>query len=106
MSVYYEDDVIILPIGNLKQIIYTETGKYDLAKEHLVIAANSNSYDTPENAYANLARLEIEHNKYESARRYLEKGLVKNNEFAPLLNYLGIILEHEGNYREPIFLVG
>jgi Tfp pilus assembly protein PilF len=92
-----------IDVHNFLGVIYTETGKYDLAKEHLVIAANSNSYDTPENAYANLARLEIEHNKYESARRYLEKGLVKNNEFAPLLNYLGIILEHEGNYREAIF---
>jgi len=92
-----------IDVHNFLGVIYTEAGKYDLAKEHLLIAANSNRYDTPENAYANLARLEIQHNKYVSARRYIEKGLIKNNEFAPLLNYLGIILEHEGNYPEAIF---
>ena len=88
---------------NFLGVIYTEANKYDLAKEHLLIAANSNKYDTPENAFANLARLEIAHNKYESAKRYIQKGLIKNNEFAPLLNYLGIVLEHEGNFREAIF---
>lgn len=88
---------------NYLGVIYTETGKYEQAKEHLLIAANSDNYDTPENSFANLARLELKNNKYSSARRYVEKGLVKNNEFAPLLNYLGLILEHEGNYSEAIF---
>ena len=92
-----------IDVHNFLGVIYTETGKYDLAKEHLLIAANSDNYETPENAYANLARLELEHNKYTSARRYIEKGLVKNNEFGPLLNYLGIILEHDGNFKEAIF---
>jgi Tfp pilus assembly protein PilF len=88
---------------NYLGIIYTETGKYQPAKEHLLIAANSPKYETPENAFANLARLELKYNKYKSARRYVEKGLVKNIEFAPLLNYLGIILENEKNYTEAIF---
>lgn len=88
---------------NYLGVIYTETGKYDLAKEHLLIAANSDQYDTPENAFANLARLEIQHKKFNSAKRYVEKGLIKNNKFAPLLNYYGIILEEEGNYTEAVF---
>ena len=92
-----------LDAHNYLGVIYTETDNYEPAKEHLLIAANAELYDTPENAFANLARLEIKNNKYSSARRYVEKGLVKNNEFAPLLNYLGIILEHEGNYQEAIF---
>lgn len=90
-------------VHNYLGVIYTETGKYDLAKEHLLIAANSDGYDTPENAFTNLARLEIKHKKFKSARRYVEKGLIKNNNFAPLLNSLGIIFEEEGNYTEAIF---
>lgn len=88
---------------NYLGVIYTETGKYEPAKEHLLIAANSENYDTPENSFANLARLELKRSRYKSARRYVEKGLIKNNEFAPLLNYLGLILEQEGNYTEAIF---
>lgn len=88
---------------NYLGIIYTEQGKYELAKENLLIAANTEHYRTPENAFANLASLEIRYNKFDSAKRYVEMGLEKNKKFAPLLNAYGIILEKEKNYTEAIF---
>ena len=39
-------------------------GKYDLAKENLLIAANSETYTNPENAFQNLAQLEFRREKY------------------------------------------
>ncbi len=92
-----------IDVHNYLGVIYSEMDNYDKAKEHLLIAANSENYRTPENAFANLAMLEIRYKKFQSAKRYVEKGLIKNNEFAPLLNALGIILEEEGNYSEAIF---
>lgn len=88
---------------NYLGIVYTELGNYDKAKEHLVIAANSDLYKTPENAYANLAMLEIRYKKYASARRYIEKGMTHNREFAPLYNAMGIVLENGRRYTEAIF---
>ncbi len=60
-------------------------------------------YKTPENAFANLAMLEIRRGRYESAQRYVQKGLIKNNKFSLLLNALGLILEHEDDLSEAIF---
>lgn len=87
---------------NYLGVIFTETGKYELAKENLLIAANAETYRTPENAYANLASLELNNNKLESALRYAEKGLEKNKNFAPLYNLKGLILENRKEYREAI----
>ena len=81
---------------NYLGVIYSETGRYDLAKENLLIAANADAYRTPENAYANLARLEIGQDRMESAFRYANKGIEKNRRFAPLYNLRGIIFESEG----------
>ena len=83
-------------------LIYTELGKYDLAKENLLIAANSQDYSTPENAFANLATLEIKQNKLNSALRYLDKGIAKNRRFAPLYNLTGIIFEQQNKFSEAI----
>jgi Tfp pilus assembly protein PilF len=88
---------------NYLGIIYTEKGQYEPAKENLLIAANSGTYSTPENAYANLAMLEIRHNKFDSAKRYIERGIEKNKQFPPLLNAYGIVLENEGRLTEAIF---
>jgi len=85
---------------NTLGILYTETGQYDAAKENLLIAANASNYQTPENAYANLALLEIRFNRPpDSALRYIEKGLSLNNAFAPLYNLKGIILENSNDLR-------
>lgn len=88
---------------NYMGVIFSETGKYELAKENFLIAANSEKYRTPENAYANLAQLEISHNKLDSAIRYVEKGLENNKGFAPLYNVKGIIFERRKDYKKAIF---
>lgn len=87
---------------NYLGVIFTETGKYELAKENLLIAANAETYRTPENAYANLAALEVSNNKPDSALRYVEKGLEKNKNFAPLYNLKGVVLENRKEYKEAI----
>ncbi len=87
---------------NYLGVIFSETGKYQLAKENLLVAANSESYRTPENAFANLALLEIKEKKYNSAMRYVEKGIKENKNFAPLYNLKGIILENANQYQQAI----
>ena len=79
---------------NLLGMIYTEQGNYQLAKEKLLLAANAAEYLTPENAFANLAVLEIKFEKYSAALRYAEKGLLLNRRFAPLYNLKGVALEN------------
>ncbi len=104
---YFKKSLKIYPSNmdayNFLGIIYTEKGNYQLAKEQLLIAANSDLYRTPENAYANLGMLEIRYKNFDSARRYIERGMEKNNQFAPLLNAYGIVLEEEGKYTEAVF---
>lgn len=87
---------------NYLGVIFTEIGKYELAKENLLVAANAETYRTPENAFANLAALELNNNKLEAALRYVEKGLERNKNFAPLYNLKGIIFENRKEYKEAI----
>ncbi|MEI6614345.1 MAG: tetratricopeptide repeat protein [Chrysiogenales bacterium] len=79
---------------NLLGTIYTEQGNYQQAKEKLLLAANAEEYLTPENAFANLAVLEIKFEKYAAALRYAEKGLLLKRRFAPLYNLKGLALEN------------
>ena len=97
---------------NLLGTVYTELGNYELAKEKLLVAANAEEYLTPENAFVNLAVLEIKFEKYDSALRYVEKGMLLNRRFAPLYNLNGLALENLGklaeaseNYEKAIGLV-
>lgn len=83
-------------------LIYSEQNKYDLAKESFLIAANSQNYHTPENAFVNLAMLELKFKHPETAKRYVEKGLTHNKGFAPLYNLMGFILENERKYNEAL----
>ena len=83
-------------------IIYIEKGEYEKAKENLLIAANAEKYRTPENAFLNLANLEIRRNNNQAAMRYIEKGLAKNKGFAPLYNMKGLILENQKKYNDAI----
>ncbi len=83
-------------------LIYIEKNNYDGAKEHLLIAANNEDYKTPENAFVNLAMLEIKFKHPDLAMRYIDKGIEKNKRFAPLFNLKGIVLEGEGNYKEAL----
>ncbi len=85
---------------NLLGTAYSEIGDYERAKENLLIAANAQEYQTPENAFANLAMLEIKFNKHDSALRYAEKGLLLNRRFAPLFNLKGQALENLGRLPE------
>jgi tetratricopeptide (TPR) repeat protein len=87
---------------NYLGVVYTELDEYNIAKENLLIAANADTYQTPENAFANLAMLEIRENKYDSALRYVDKGIRKNTKFAPLSNLKGVILEHQGKLKDSI----
>jgi tetratricopeptide (TPR) repeat protein len=79
---------------NLLGTVYTEMGNYQQAKEKLLVAANAEEYLTPENAFANLAVLEIKFEKFDAALRYAEKGLLLNRRFAPLYNLKGMALEN------------
>ncbi|MCP5046129.1 MAG: tetratricopeptide repeat protein [bacterium] len=83
-------------------VIYTELGNYDLAKENLLAAANAEAYRTPENAFANLAMLEISKGKWESALRYVDKGIRENTRFPPLSNLKGVIMENQKKYKEAV----
>lgn len=85
---------------NLLGTAYSEMGDYEQAKENLLIAANAQEYQTPENAFANLAMLEMKFKKHDSALRYAEKGLLLNRRFAPLFNLKGLALENLGRFPE------
>jgi len=87
---------------NLLGTIYTEQGNYQLAKEKLLLAANAEEYLTPENAFANLAVLEIKFEKYTAALRYAEKGLLLNRRFAPLYNLKGLALENLNEFAQAL----
>ncbi len=87
---------------NYLGIAYTELKKYDLAKENFLIAATSENYRNPENAYVNLAKLEILRKNYKAALRYIEKGLKHNKSFAPLYNLKGVVFENLKMYAEAI----
>lgn len=85
---------------NLLGTAYSEMGEYEKAKESLLIAANAQEYQTPENAFANLATLELKFAKPDSALRYAEKGLLLNRRFAPLFTLKGQALEALGRLAE------
>lgn len=87
---------------NYLGVIYTELKEYNLAKENLLVAANASKYKTPENAFANLAMLELKQKKYKAALRYVNKGMLRNERFAPLSNLKGVILENKKNYRDAL----
>jgi tetratricopeptide (TPR) repeat protein len=87
---------------NLLGTIYTEQGNYQQAKEKLLLAANAEEYLTPENAFANLAVLEIKFGKYDAALRYAEKGLFLNRRFAPLYNLKGLALENMNEFAQAL----
>jgi len=87
---------------NYLGVAYTELGEYNLAKENLLRAANAKKYRTPENAFVNLAMLEIRQERYDAALRYVEKGLEKNERFPPLCNLMGVILEHQEKFPEAL----
>jgi Tfp pilus assembly protein PilF len=87
---------------NLLGTIYTEQGNYQQAKEKLLLAANAEEYLTPENAFANLAVLEIKYEKYDAALRYAEKGLFLNRRFAPLYNLKGLALENMNEFAQAL----
>ena len=87
---------------NLLGTVYTEQGNYQLAKEKLLVAANAQEYLTPENAFANLAVLEIKFEKFDAALRYAEKGLLFNRRFAPLFNLKGLALENLNKPNEAL----
>jgi tetratricopeptide (TPR) repeat protein len=87
---------------NYLGVAYTELGEYNLAKENLLRAANAEKYRTPENAFVNLAMLEIRQERYDAALRYVEKGLEKNGRFPPLCNLMGVIYENQENFPEAL----
>ncbi len=80
-------------------IVYTEMNNYHKAKEHLLVAANSENYRTPENAYLNLAKLELKHKRLNAASRYVKKAIEANKEFSPIYNIKGLILEEQKDYK-------
>ena len=92
-----------LDIYNYLGIVYTEMGKYELAKEMLLKPANSKDYRTSENSYLNLCLLELKRNDVNAALRYANAGLKENKRFAPLFNIKGIIYKRRKEYENAIF---
>ena len=106
-AVKYFNNVLRISPGyhdanNSLGLAYTELGNYNLAKENLLIAANSEKYSNPENAFQNLAKLELERKKYRNAMRYANKGLDIDKHFAPLLNMKGLIYESQNANQEAL----
>ncbi len=87
---------------NFIGIIHSEQGNYKLAKENFLVAANSKTYSNPENAFLNLAMLEMKQKRSDKALRYIEKGLIKNPEFVQLYNLRGNIYENKGFYKKAV----
>lgn len=87
---------------NALGMLYTEKGEFDKARENLLFAANAADYFTPENAYTNLALLEMKAQRLDLALRYTDKGLLLNKNFAPLHNLRGMIKEKMGEDREAV----
>ncbi len=87
---------------NALGMVYTELGEYDKAKANLLIAANAPDYITPENAWVNLALLEMKFAKPESAQHYVEKGLRVNKRFGPLYTLRGTLLENQQKLAEAL----
>ena len=85
---------------NFMGIIHSELGNYESAKENFLIAANSQHYSTPENAFLNLALLEVKAKRLDNALRYIEKGIINNPEFVSLFNLKGSIYEEKGFYKK------
>lgn len=91
-----------MDVDNYLGIIHTELQQYDQARQHLLIAATSGNYQTPENAYANLALLEMKLGNHEAALRYIKKGLEKKKSF-PLLHSLeGRVYEALKKWRDAL----
>lgn len=91
-----------LDVYNYLGIIYMELQRYDRAREHLLIAATSSKYETPENAYANLALLELKQNNLEAAMRYIGKGLEKKKSFALLHSLAGRVYQAQKKLPEAL----
>jgi Tfp pilus assembly protein PilF len=89
-------------VYNYMGIIHMELGQISAAREHLLIAATSEKYPTPENAYANLATLELKQGNPDAALRYIGKGLEKKKSF-PLLHSLeGQVFETRKQWPEAL----
>ncbi len=80
--------------------IYIELNQFDRAKEKLLVAANAKDYLTPENAFANLAILELRNNRLDAASRYIGMGLNLNNKYALLYNLKGTVEENQNKLKE------
>jgi len=89
-------------VYNYMGIIYLELQQYPRARENLLIAATSSTYKTPENAYANLAILEIKQNNLDAAMRYIKKGLEKKKNFPQLHILEGQVLEAQKNWQDAL----
>jgi tetratricopeptide (TPR) repeat protein len=83
-------------------LIYAEKNNYEVAKENFLMAATAQEYRTPENAYANLAQLEIKFGHDEAALRHIEKGLTFNANFATLHALKANLLEKAGQTETAI----
>ena len=69
----------------------------------MLTAANAQKYRTPENAYFNLANLEMRRGRVDAALRYVDKGIKTNKFFAPLYNVKGMILENKKKYEDALY---
>ncbi len=86
-------------VYNYLGIIYLELQQYALAREHLLVAATADKYETPENAFANLAILEMKQNNNEAAMRYIKKGMEKKKNFTQLHVLEGRVHESQKNWQ-------
>lgn len=100
-SKYLEEVLRIQPTfteaHNYLGIIYQTKGELEKAKAEFEKVVADQRYPTPENAYFNLAGIEIARGNLKSALAYIELAIEKRRSFALAYNRKGLILKELGD---------
>lgn len=100
-SKYLEEVLRIQPsfteAHNFLGVIYQTKGELEKAKEEFEKVIADPKYPTPENAYFNLAGIEIARKNLKGALSYIELAIEKRKSFALAYNRKGLILRDLGD---------
>jgi Tfp pilus assembly protein PilF len=88
-----------MDVDNYLGVLYTEL-KRTTRPVNIADRRHQSRYETPENAYANLALLELKLDNLDAALRYIKKGL-KRRKFRPAAFSEGRVYESQKNGVKP-----